>query len=89
MNIRRLAVILILLAMNQLASWAVGENLYAGWTDLLQSFADSNTGLRSFPTLLIPMGGIAEGMGTAYTAMSRDASYIEYNPAGSSVLPHS
>jgi hypothetical protein len=89
MNVRRPAVILVLLAVNQLASWAVGENLYAGWTDLLQSFADSNTGLRSFPTLLIPMGGIAEGMGTAYTAMSRDASYIEYNPAGSSLLPHS
>jgi tetratricopeptide (TPR) repeat protein len=89
MNIRRPAAILVLLAMNQLASWAVGENLYAGWTDLLQSFADSNTGLRSFPTLLVPMGGIAEGMGTAYTAMSRDASYIEYNPAGSSLLSHS
>ena len=89
MNVRRLAAILVFLAMSQLASWAVGESLYAGWTDLLQSFADSNTGLRSFPTLLIPMGGLAEGMGTAYTAMSRDAGYIEYNPAGSSLLPRS
>lgn len=88
MSIRRTVVILLLLAMNQLASWAQ-QNFYAGWTDLLSSFADSNTGLRSFPTLLIPMGGLAEGMGTAYTAVSRDAGYIEYNPAGSATLPAS
>ena len=88
MSIRRTVVILLLLVMNQLALWAQ-ENFFAGWTDLVNSFADNNTGLRSFPTLLIPMGGIAEGMGTAYTAMSRDADYIEYNPAGSAVLPAS
>ena len=89
MNVRQAAVILVMLVMNQLSSWALGEDIYAGWTDLLGSFADTNTGLRSFPTLLIPMGGLAEGMGTAYTAVSRDAGYIEYNPAGSSLLPTS
>ena len=89
MSIRRFAVILMIIAFTPLGLWAVGADLYAGWTDLLRSFADSNTGLRSFPTLLIPMGGLAEGMGTAYTAMSRDAGYIEYNPAGSSLLPSS
>jgi tetratricopeptide (TPR) repeat protein len=89
MRIRKFALILLVLAFNQIAVWAVGADLYAGWTDLLHSFADSNTGLRSFPTLLVPMGGLAEGMGTAYTAMSRDAGYIEYNPSGSSVLPSS
>ncbi len=89
MKTRRLVVILVLLAFNALGVWAVGENFYAGWTDLLKSFEDSNTGLRSFPTLLIPLGGLAEGMGTAYTAVTRDAGYIEYNPAGSALLPHS
>jgi hypothetical protein len=89
MSIRKFALILLVLTFNQMASWAVGADFYAGWTDLLRSFADSNTGLRSFPTLLVPMGGLAEGMGTAYTAMSRDAGYIEYNPAGSSILPSS
>jgi hypothetical protein len=89
MGIRKAALILFVLAFSQMALWSQGADLYAGWTSLLQSFADSNTGLRSFPTLLVPMGGIAEGMGTAYSAMSRDAEYIEYNPAGSSILPSS
>jgi hypothetical protein len=88
MRIRRPALILAFLATTQLATWAQ-QNFYSGWTSLLQSMADSNTGLRSFPTLLIPMGGLAEGMGTAYTAVSRDAGYIEFNPAGSSILPTS
>ena len=35
------------------------------------------------------MGGMAEGMGTAYTAVGRDAGYIEFNPAGSALLPSS
>jgi hypothetical protein len=88
MGHRRLSILLLLLVFGQL-SWGLGENFFAGWTDLMSSFADSNTGLRSFPTLLIPMGGIAEAMGTAYTAVSRDAGYIEYNPAASSILPSS
>jgi hypothetical protein len=65
---------------------ALGENFYGGVTDLLSAFRDPNTGLTSFPTLLIPMGGIAEGMGTAYTAVGADAGYIEYNPAASALL---
>jgi hypothetical protein len=79
---------MVLLAIGQLC-WGLGESFFGSWTSFMSSFADSNTGLRSFPTLLIPMGGMAEGMGTAYTAMSRDAGYIEYNPAASSILPSS
>ncbi len=45
-----------------------------------------NTGLTVFPTLLIPMGGLVEGMGTAYTAVGRDVGYLESNPAASSVM---
>jgi hypothetical protein len=88
MSNRRAAAIFVLLTLIQLSSWAQ-ENFFGGWTDLVNSFADNNTGLRSFPTLLIPMGGISEGMGTAYTAVCRDADYIEYNPAGSAILPSS
>ncbi len=88
MSVRRLAPTLLLLTCCSLASWAGGDP-FSGWTSLMSSFADNNTGLRSFPTLLVPMGGMAEAMGTAYTAMARDAGYIEYNPAASSRLPNS
>ncbi|MFW6343474.1 MAG: UPF0164 family protein [Sediminispirochaetaceae bacterium] len=49
-------------------------------------FRDPNTGRTIFPTLLVPMGGKYEGMGTAYTAVADDSGYIEANPAGSSLL---
>jgi hypothetical protein len=42
--------------------------------------------LTVFPTLLIPMGGRYEGMGTAYTAVAGDSGFLESNPSGSSVL---
>jgi len=90
MGSRKLSIplMMLLLAIGN-SSWGLGESFFGGWTSFMSSFADSNTGLRSFPTLLIPMGGMAEGMGTAYTAVSRDAGYIEYNPAASSILPSS
>ncbi len=52
----------------------------------MKNFADPNTGLTVFPTLLIPMGGMYEGMGTAYTAMAADGGFMESNPAASSRL---
>jgi hypothetical protein len=64
-----------------------------GWPDFMYDFADSagfaepqNTGLTTFPTLLIPLGGEMEGMASAYTAVARDYSYFEANPAASSRL---
>jgi tetratricopeptide (TPR) repeat protein len=47
---------------------------------------DDNAGLTAFPILNIPMGGRSEGMATAFSAVSDDVSFIEYNPAGSSIL---
>jgi hypothetical protein len=48
---------------------------------------DDNSGLTLFPSLFIPLGGKNEGMGTAFTAVANDISFIESNPAGSSLLP--
>jgi hypothetical protein len=50
-------------------------------------YPDQYAGLTTFRSLLIPMGGLAEGMGQAYTAGCRDSSYFESNPAASSLLP--
>ena len=59
---------------------------YGSLSDLYN--VDDNAGLTAFPVLRIPMGGRAEGMGTAYTAVADDLSFIEWNPAGSSMLTY-
>jgi hypothetical protein len=78
--------IFLLLLAGCLNAWAGGEKSYADATDVLKAFADPNTGLTSFPTLLVPLGGISEGMGTAYAAVSLDSGFIESNPAASSIM---
>ena len=50
---------------------------------------DNNAGLTTFPVLNIPMGGRSEGMASAFSAICDDVSFIEYNPAGSSILEKS
>ena len=62
-------------------------------TDVSSSLADAfyglegkNEGTTGFRSLLIPMGGRAESLGGAYTGLSDDVSYIDYNPAASALL---
>jgi hypothetical protein len=50
---------------------------------------DDNAGLTAFPILNIPIGGRAEGMASAFAAVADDASFVEFNPAGSSMLSRS
>ncbi len=86
---RRVITIFLLLTLQSITVWATGADLYSGLTDFLDQFKDMNTGLTSFPTLLVPLGGLSEGMGTAYAAMARDAGFIDSNPAASSLLDSS
>ncbi|MBN2551115.1 MAG: UPF0164 family protein [Spirochaetales bacterium] len=79
-----LAGIILLLAV--LPLWADFSDFYYSLGDRLSRYADPNTGLTAFPTLLIPMGGKYEGMGTAYTAVSLDSGFLEANPSASSSL---
>ncbi len=73
-----------------LAASGLSEDEFSTWfNDIGNRFAVDdveNTGLTVFPTLNIPMGGEYEAMGTAYTAVSRESSFFEANPAGSSDL---
>jgi hypothetical protein len=62
------------------------SDFYSGWASFFYPNQDINTGMTLFPTLFIPMGGKYEGMGTAFTAVSNDLSFIESNPAGSALL---
>jgi hypothetical protein len=70
---------------------ATGQELadfYQSYSSLGDSplFKDPNTGRTIFPTLLVPLGGKYESMGTAFTAIADDSGYIEANPAGSAIL---
>ena len=73
------------------ASHLSAQEGYGNIADYLNNIykIDDNAGLTAFPILNIPMGGRAEGMGMAFSAVSDDISFIEYNPAGSSMLPFS
>jgi len=72
--------------------WADDENQdnYGNISDYLNKIygIDNNAGLTVFPVLNIPIGGRSEGM-LAFSALSDDISFIEYNPAGSSMLEKS
>ena len=63
------------------------SDFYHGYSEFADGplFSDPNTGLTLFPTLLVPMGGEYEGMGTAYTAIAAGTGFLEANPAGSSL----
>jgi tetratricopeptide (TPR) repeat protein len=69
----------------------VDTDAYGSISDYLDSIygADDNAGLTAFPVLNVPMGGRSEGMASAFGAVSDDISFLEYNPAGSSMLSRS
>jgi hypothetical protein len=62
---------------------------YGSLSDYLEEVygIDDNAGLTAFPVLNVPMGGRAEGMAGAFSAVADDISFIEWNPAGSARLP--
>jgi hypothetical protein len=61
---------------------------YGSISDYLEEVygIDDNAGLTAFPVLNVPMGGRAEGMAGAFSAVIDDVSFIEWNPAGSARL---
>ena len=83
---KRKAGLLLLLTLS-MGVQAGAQSLYPSVYEIIYSlFAlDPNEGLTTFLSTLIPMGGSAEAMGTAFTAVSSDASFLELNPAGSEI----
>ncbi len=55
-------------------------------TDLGYINSNKNEGITSFRSLLIPPGGRPESLGSAFTGLADDASYINYNAAAASIL---
>lgn len=66
------------------AAGAIGPDEYGSLGEIYG--IDDNAGLTAFPVLNVPMGGRSEGMATAFTAVADDLTFIEWNPAGSSML---
>ncbi len=64
------------------------QDIYGDTSKFFEFIQDPNTGLTVFPILTIPVGGEYEGMGTAYTAIARDSSFFDANPAASSLLEY-
>lgn len=54
--------------------------------DIFSSSIDPNEGSTVFRSMNIPAGGRTEALGTAFTALSDDVSFFDYNPAASAVL---
>lgn len=61
-------------------------DLHTTLSDFFYIFIDPNEATTSFRSLLIPFGGRSESLGNAYTGLSDDISFLNYNPAGSCVL---
>ncbi|MDR3301719.1 MAG: UPF0164 family protein [Spirochaetaceae bacterium] len=82
-----LTVFFLFLAANIMAA-ETGADFYDSFADFLNSVygIDDNIGLTTLPVLNIPMGGKAEAMAGAFSAVSDDISFIEWNPAGSAML---
>lgn len=87
MKAPRFAAIL-LLSLNCITASAAPGDLYAWWSNLWGP-PDPNAGTTIFPSLTVPLGGPLEGMGTAAAAGSRDAGYLEANPAATAVIKNS
>ncbi len=86
MEMKRLICLTIMTVSLLLPAWSDSADFYFRLSEAFSAYEDPNTGLTIFPTLLIPMGGKYEGMGTAYTAVAVDSGFLEANPSGSATL---
>jgi tetratricopeptide (TPR) repeat protein len=83
----------LLLLLNAAGIWGLDTDSggYGSLSDWLNDIygIDENAGLTAFPVLRIPTGGKSEAMAGTFTAVADDASFLEWNPAGSSMLSQS
>ena len=53
--------------------------------DVFAFMVDENEATTSFRSLLIPFGGRTESLGSAYTGLCDDISYLQFNPSAGSI----
>ena len=87
---KKAVLLAVLLVLSPLSSvWAVDETVIwniAEYLNRIYGGIDPNAGLTAFPILNIPMGGRSQSMAGAFSAVSDDISFLEFNPAASSML---
>lgn len=54
-------------------------------SDIFYSTSDSNEGITTFRSLLIPFGGRTESLGSAYTGLCDDIGYLGFNASAASI----
>ena len=54
-------------------------------SDFFSALSDENEGTTTFRSLLIPFGGRTESLGSAYTGLCDDISYLRFNPAAGAI----
>ena len=84
------AVLILMFSLSPARLAGEGQDLYGNIADYLNMIygIDGNAGLTAFPVLNIPMGGRSESI-IAFSAISNDITFLELNPAGSSMLQRS
>lgn len=77
---------LVALALILVSAYLPSQGLEDLYPEVFGEAFGTNTGLTVFPSLSIPFGGEYESMATAYTAVGRDVSFFEANPAASATV---
>lgn len=81
-----IAVLFTLFAFVAAQNLTASDILYGIDGPIVSNQTAGGQGETAFPILLVPVGGEYEGMAGAYTAVARDISFFEANPAASSRL---
>lgn len=79
--------VLILLFLSLLVGGLHASDLSDIYLSVTDTFGiDPNAGQNSFLILIVPSGGLYEGMGTAFTAVTLNSGFMDANPAASAFM---
>ena len=78
-------IMIILLAFSNKAEALSFTDISSTLGDVFSQFLDHNEAQTTFRSLLIPFGGRTESLGSAYTGLCDDISYLQFNPSAGSI----
>ncbi len=84
-KIRIFGILIFLSFFSPAASAASLSEINNSLGDIFAPMADENEGVTTFRSLLIPFGGRTESLGSAFTGLGDDISFLRFNPAAGSL----